>query len=1089
MTDITRNEEIVRFFFGDGFFAGLPPEMNHEDYIHRIAKNLRQAHRIPRKGELTERAKRLRWIEIGRRFLWGHDVFISYPHGDPLSDRFARHLASKLLEDVDVRIDLHETDSEKTIPTTIISDLRRSRILAVIGTPKAYKSTGVSQEIDLFGPKERHVVLIRLKGDMKKAIWWNKVAGPPVTVDKWPFDPATSPAYEQILTSCTIWRARRRRSAVALALVVSIILTASVFSTVAYFARVAAAEANNSANEAKNREKVANQQASDSNNAANAANLEKAAALDARNEANNNTAAAEQREKVANNRAANANNRADVATRAANVAEKRKELADIEAARQGRISAANGTIAGVLDQPNVDLAVDLAMVGTAFNSLRSDRSPTNTSASWISQNLSRVPHQVWVDNLKTDILGGYVNPTSHRLSLVTSSRLVVFDLNSDESTRRTEFQVERPISIETRPSPFRFTVLSAPNGNTVFWCQDKGVFALSNQKAVRLLTKDSPPNIAQAAPSYQDGTIACFHRHLSKEIIDIVDPNRPDDPIFTCDRLLGIRSIVALPRGGYAWVNSTTMWIATRDRNGYQPNSYDLPEAIRGGTIDYFGPTPSNDGFLLVATKAARTWATSVDEGGRIDPALVSVTIASGDTKTTKLPTDDMNYFARMSVQDFELREHRASPFFLTMDNGPKLVEVQPRADLLTFDKVICKFFMPDSIRGAGYFWLTAKDKEDLQFDPARPFRIAAWGEHGEVQVYDYDARPLLFEVTQEREPRFYTISSGGTRLALDEPNSHRVTVCDLIRRPTRFRMAESPPIEGVKQYTITDRYFIRSDQGSPSISVFDLQDLFNRKCHKIEIPIVTPDPTSKIRPAKPDKNRFQVLKIQVGSDDNLYCLLQDNLWHRKALMVTRNWQRSEGVSQVMFMGTGQWLPDSLFEVQGSMAAYSQTSDTLCLWTGIKSIPLDLHGEKPLCVRFDHKRQLWAVGTPWHVLFFDLTGRPLPTLAITLPMRTPKISSEAPGIDFDRQNGNVMAVIGRDQVVRFYDTRTNQLVSTFSVDQAESVKFLGMHDEFIFCADGHNQKAYVYVWKPEILADLLRQRVASYGYSLPNAPH
>lgn len=114
-------------------------------------------------------------------YLFGYDFFISYARDDALN--YAAALATTLSAmKYSVVIDLWETQPGKSIPRSIYRKLSQSRMLIIVGSPQACKSSGVGDEIVAYS-KTRGIMLPISFGTIESAIWYSQIKGLPISME------------------------------------------------------------------------------------------------------------------------------------------------------------------------------------------------------------------------------------------------------------------------------------------------------------------------------------------------------------------------------------------------------------------------------------------------------------------------------------------------------------------------------------------------------------------------------------------------------------------------------------------------------------------------------------------------------------------------------------------------------------------------------------------------------------------------------------------------------------------------------------------------------------------------------------------
>lgn len=116
------------------------------------------------------------WLAHIRRLLVGDDVFISYARKD--ASRYALALATELTkEKLSCFLDQWGAAPHATLPPGLTERLRRSSVMVVIASPAGAESTFVAQEIAIFRPLGRPVVLVSIDDAEEGAPWWPHVEG------------------------------------------------------------------------------------------------------------------------------------------------------------------------------------------------------------------------------------------------------------------------------------------------------------------------------------------------------------------------------------------------------------------------------------------------------------------------------------------------------------------------------------------------------------------------------------------------------------------------------------------------------------------------------------------------------------------------------------------------------------------------------------------------------------------------------------------------------------------------------------------------------------------------------------------------
>ena len=113
-----------------------------------------------------------------RGFLFGFDLFISYPRAD--ATRYARRLANHLTEQGYIcYLDQYDTIAAREVPDKVKRALRRSNRLVLVGTEGAKRSSSMRQEIEIFLETSRHIVPINVAGSLVNEDWFKLIPGLP----------------------------------------------------------------------------------------------------------------------------------------------------------------------------------------------------------------------------------------------------------------------------------------------------------------------------------------------------------------------------------------------------------------------------------------------------------------------------------------------------------------------------------------------------------------------------------------------------------------------------------------------------------------------------------------------------------------------------------------------------------------------------------------------------------------------------------------------------------------------------------------------------------------------------------------------
>src|SRR5215218_7293762 len=125
----------------------------------------------PREGGLTAFKK-------ARAFLLGYDIFISYRRKD--ANAYALALANRLTKlGFRCYLDQLSAPTDKEIPDEVLTALRHSTALVVIGTPGAVESRAVATEVRIFAAGRRTIIPISVEGTLGDGseVWGGGIKG------------------------------------------------------------------------------------------------------------------------------------------------------------------------------------------------------------------------------------------------------------------------------------------------------------------------------------------------------------------------------------------------------------------------------------------------------------------------------------------------------------------------------------------------------------------------------------------------------------------------------------------------------------------------------------------------------------------------------------------------------------------------------------------------------------------------------------------------------------------------------------------------------------------------------------------------
>jgi WD40 repeat protein len=124
----------------------------------------------------NERAASPWWrrvLDRGRRFLFGHDVFISYARADALE--YAQALADALTRHrVAAYVDQLGTPPGPKMPPLLLLRLRLSSMLVLVGSPGAALSDAVAQEVSEFTRHNHRLFVVDVAGALDDLGWYRE---------------------------------------------------------------------------------------------------------------------------------------------------------------------------------------------------------------------------------------------------------------------------------------------------------------------------------------------------------------------------------------------------------------------------------------------------------------------------------------------------------------------------------------------------------------------------------------------------------------------------------------------------------------------------------------------------------------------------------------------------------------------------------------------------------------------------------------------------------------------------------------------------------------------------------------------------
>jgi WD40 repeat protein len=111
-------------------------------------------------------------LDGGRRFLFGHDVFVSYARADAL--QYAQALADALIRNrIAAYVDQLGTPPGPKMPPLLLLRLRLSSMLVLIGSPGAARSEAVAQEVDEFIRHNHRLFVVDVAGALDDVGWYS----------------------------------------------------------------------------------------------------------------------------------------------------------------------------------------------------------------------------------------------------------------------------------------------------------------------------------------------------------------------------------------------------------------------------------------------------------------------------------------------------------------------------------------------------------------------------------------------------------------------------------------------------------------------------------------------------------------------------------------------------------------------------------------------------------------------------------------------------------------------------------------------------------------------------------------------------
>lgn len=118
-------------------------------------------------------------VDRGRRFLFGHDVFISYARADAIE--YAQGLADQLTRHrVDTYVDELGSPPGPTMPPLLLLRLRLSNMLVLLASPAAAKSRAVAEEVETYVRHGSRLFVVDVEGALDGEEWYRgRIKGGP----------------------------------------------------------------------------------------------------------------------------------------------------------------------------------------------------------------------------------------------------------------------------------------------------------------------------------------------------------------------------------------------------------------------------------------------------------------------------------------------------------------------------------------------------------------------------------------------------------------------------------------------------------------------------------------------------------------------------------------------------------------------------------------------------------------------------------------------------------------------------------------------------------------------------------------------
>jgi WD40 repeat protein len=196
------------------------------------------------------------FVVPGFRFVLGEDVFISYSRKD--ASTYAATLANQLTDrGFSCFLDQWDTQPGETIPTRVLRALKRSSLLALVGSAEGVRSAAVEHEVETFLPTKRPLVPISVDGALEVCEWFDLISGASVSAERASRFAQGSPSELVLNRIQESARFTKRNTRARRAFVIATVMLLALAGTAVWTAN----EARRSADEARHQETVAKRNA------------------------------------------------------------------------------------------------------------------------------------------------------------------------------------------------------------------------------------------------------------------------------------------------------------------------------------------------------------------------------------------------------------------------------------------------------------------------------------------------------------------------------------------------------------------------------------------------------------------------------------------------------------------------------------------------------------------------------------------------------------------------------------------------------------------------------------------------------------